>query len=113
MLNKIVLIGRLTSDPSIKYTQNGKAVSRLTLAVERPYKNSEGNKLTDFIPVISWGKLAEIVAQYMEKGKMVAVTGSLEIRAYEENGVKKYIAEVIADDVRFLDKKETENPFKS
>lgn len=106
MLNKVVLIGRLTADPSLKYTQNGNAVSRLTIAVERTYKDKEGNKVTDFIPVIAWGKLAEIVAQYMKKGKMIAVTGSLEIRSYTENEIKKYIAEIIADDIRFLDKKD-------
>lgn len=106
MLNKVVLIGRLTADPSLKYTQNGNAVSRLTLAVERAYKDKEGNKVTDFIPIISWGKLAEIVAQYMKKGKMIAVTGSLEIRSYTENELKKYIAEIVADDIRFLDKKD-------
>lgn len=106
MLNNVVLIGRLTADPSLKYTQNGNAVSRLTLAVERAYKDKEGNKVTDFIPIISWGKLAEIVAQYMKKGKMIAVTGSLEIRSYTENEIKKYIAEIVADDIRFLDKKD-------
>lgn len=106
MLNKIILIGRLTADPSLKYTTNGNPVSRLTLAVERPYKNNAGEKLTDFIPVVMWGKLAETVAQYMKKGKMVAVTGSLEIRSYMENDTKKYIAEVISEDVRFLDKKD-------
>lgn len=104
MLNKIILIGRLTKDPDLKYTQNGNAVSRMTIAVDRNYKDSEGNSKVDFIPVIAWRKLAEIVAEYMQKGKLIAVNGSLEIRSYEDKGDTKYIAEVIADDIRFLEK---------
>lgn len=104
MMNKIVLIGRLTRDPELKYTTNGNAVSRMTLAVDRNYKDTDGNTKVDFIPVIAWKKLAEIVAEYMRKGKMIAVHGSLEIRSYDDGGDTKYIAEVIADDIRFLDK---------
>lgn len=106
MVNKIILIGRLTEDPSLKYTTNGNAVSRMTLAVDRNYKDSQGNKKVDFIPVIAWKKLAEIVAEYMKKGKLISVVGSLEIRSYEDKGDTKYIAEVIAEDIKFLDKKE-------
>lgn len=104
MMNKIILIGRLTRDPELKYTTNGNAVSRMTIAVDRNYKDSSGQKVADFIPIIAWRKLAEIVAQHMKKGKLIAVHGSLEIRNYEDKGEKKYIAEVIADDIRFLDK---------
>lgn len=104
MVNKIFLIGRLTMDPELKYTTNGNAVSRMSLAVDRQYKDSEGNKKADFIPVIAWRKLAEIVAQYMKKGKLISVVGSLEIRSYEVEGDKRYIAEVIAEDIKFLEK---------
>lgn len=104
MMNKIILIGRLTRDPDLKYTSNGNAVSRMTIAVDRKYKDSEGNKKVDFIPIIAWRKLGEIVAEHMTKGKLIAVEGALEIRSYEDQGEKKYIAEVIADDIRFLDK---------
>lgn len=107
MVNKIFLIGRLTMDPELKYTTGGNAVSRMSIAVDRQYKDSEGNKKVDFIPVIAWRKLAEIVAQYMKKGKLISVVGSLEIRSYEVEGDKRYIAEVIAEDIKFLDKKES------
>lgn len=106
MYNKITLIGRLTKDPDLKYTKNGNAVSRMTLAVDRRYKSSDGEQQTDFIPIIAWNKLAETVANYLEKGKLIAVDGSLEIRNYEQDGVKKYIAEVISNDIRFLEKVE-------
>lgn len=104
MMNKIIIIGRLTQDPTLIYTTNGNATSRMTIAVDRNYKDSNGERPTDFIPVVSWGKLAETVANYMKKGKLVAVEGSLEIRSYEKDGDKRYIAEVIAENVRFLEK---------
>lgn len=104
MMNKIVLIGRLTRDPDLKYTTNGNAVSRMTIAVDRNYKDAEGNNVVDFIPIIAWKKLAEIVAEHMKKGKLIAVHGSLQIRSYDDKGETKYIAEVIADDIRFLEK---------
>ena len=107
MVNKILLIGRLTMDPELKYTTGGNAVTRMSLAVDRQYKDSEGNKKVDFIPIIAWRKLAEIVAEHMRKGKLISVVGSLEIRSYEQQGEKRYIAEVIAEDIKFLDKKES------
>lgn len=107
MVNKIILIGRLTMDPELRYTAGGNAVTRMSLAVDRQYKDSEGNKKVDFIPVIAWRKLAEIVAEYMKKGKLISVVGSLEIRSYQVEGDKRYIAEVIADDIKFLEKKES------
>lgn len=106
MFNKIILVGRLTKDPDLKYTKNGKAISRMTLAVDRKYKDQNGEKATDFIPVIAWGGLAETVANYLDKGKLIAVDGSLEIRSYEQDGITKYIAEVISTDIRFLEKVE-------
>lgn len=106
MFNKIMLIGRLTKDPDLKFTKNGKAVSRMTLAVDRKYKDQNGEKVTDFIPIIAWGSLAETVANYLDKGKLIAVDGSLEIRNYEQDGITKYIAEVISTDIRFLEKVE-------
>lgn len=109
MLNKIILIGRLTADPEMRYTSNGNAVTRMTLAVDRDYKDKDGNKKVDFIPVIAWKKLAEIVAEYMKKGKLISVVGSLEIRSYEDEGIRKYIAEVNAQDIKFLEKKDDNN----
>lgn len=92
------------NDPDLKYTTNSNAVARMTLAVDRNYKDADGKKQADFIPVVAWKKLAEIVSQYMKKGKLISVVGSLQIRSYDDKGEKKYIAEVIADDIKFLDK---------
>lgn len=103
MLNRVVLIGRLTKDVDIRNTPNGKAVATFTLAADRKYKKDEA----DFIPVVVWGKSAENCAEYIGKGSMVAVDGRIQTRNYEKDGRKVYITEVIADDVRFLDKKRT------
>lgn len=109
MLNKVILIGRLTKDVELKFTQAGKAVANFTLAVDRPFKNQQGEKETDFIKIVTWNKLAEICANNLTKGRLVAVCGRLQIRSYDgEDGQRKTIAEVVAEEVRFLDKpKET------
>ena len=110
MLNKIILIGRLTRDPELKFTsQNSKPVTNFTLAVDRPFKNQKGEYEADFIKIVTWNKLAEICANNLTKGRLVAVCGRLQIRSYDgEDGQRKTIAEVVAEEVRFLDKpKET------
>jgi single-strand DNA-binding protein len=105
MLNRIILIGRLTQDPEMKYTNSGKAVATFNLAVDRDRKNANGEKETDFIRVVVWQKLAELVAQYLHKGRLASVEGRLQIRQYEDKeGRKVRVAEVIADGVQFLDK---------
>lgn len=104
MVNKIILIGRLTGDPELKYTTNGNAVARMTLAVDRNYKDVDGKKQADFIPIVAWRQLAEIVCKYMTKGKLISVVGTLQIRSYDDKGEKKFIAEVIAEDIKFLEK---------
>ncbi|MEI7885275.1 MAG: single-stranded DNA-binding protein [Clostridia bacterium] len=106
MLNKIILIGRLTRDPELRYTSSGLAVANFTVAVDRPYKNQQGEKETDFIRVVVWRKQAENVANYLSKGRLVAVEGSLQIRNYEgQDGGKKQSTEVLADSVQFLESK--------
>lgn len=101
MLNRCVLIGRLTKDPELRYTQNNKAVCTFTLAVDRRFE-----KQTDFINIIAWGKQGENCANYMSKGKLAAVDGELHIRSYEkQDGNKAYVTEVVADQVRFLSPK--------
>src|SRR5690554_1937900 len=103
MLNQIVLIGRLTRDPEMRYLSNGTPVTNFTLAVERNYTNQQGERDVDFINIVTWRKLAENCAQHLGKGRLVAVDGSLQIRKNENNG-KTYInPEVVANDVRFLD----------
>lgn len=97
-MNKVVLIGRLTKDPELRYTPgNGIAVSSLTLAVDN-YNSKTGEKGADFIPVVVWGKSAENVAQYCVKGSQIAVSGRISNRSYDaKDGTKRYITEVVAD----------------
>ncbi len=106
MLNQVVLIGRLTRDPELRYTPgNGVPVASFTLAVDRPFANQQGEREADFINIVTWRKLAENCANYLQKGSLSAVTGRLQIRSYEDNqGIKRKVAEVVADNVRFLDR---------
>lgn len=104
MLNRVTLIGRLTSDPDLRYSQSGAAVATFTLAVDRPFKNQRGEKETDFIPIITFRKLAEVCAENLGKGRLVAVDGRLQISRYEVDGQRRTKAEVVADTVQFLDR---------
>ncbi|MDR7521706.1 MAG: single-stranded DNA-binding protein [Armatimonadota bacterium] len=106
MYNRIILIGRLTRDPELRYVPSGQPVASFTLAVDRPFTNQQGERDTDFIDVVAWRKLAEQVSQHLVKGRLVAVEGRLQIRSYEtQDGQKRKVAEVVADGVRFLDRK--------
>lgn len=105
MLNRIVLVGRLTRDPELRYTPNGVPVANFTLAVDRGFANQQGERQTDFIDIVVWRKLAELCGQYLGKGRLVALEGRLQIRSYEtQEGQKRKVAEVVADNIRFLDK---------
>ncbi|KUO96547.1 single-stranded DNA-binding protein [Ferroacidibacillus organovorans] len=105
MLNRIILIGRLTQDPELRYTATGTAVASFSLAVDRQRANQAGEREADFINIVVWQKLGELCAQYLRKGRMAAVEGRLQIRQYENReGQKVRVAEVIADNVRFLDR---------
>jgi single-strand DNA-binding protein len=106
MLNRIVLIGRLTRDPELRYTKNsGTAVCNFVVAVDRPFQKQGAEKETDFIRVVVWGKQGELVNEYMAKGRLVAVDGSLQIRTWtSQQGEKRQTPEVKADTVRFLDR---------
>ena len=105
MLNRVILIGRLTRDPELKYTTNGIAVANFTLAVDR-YKKADDEKQADFIPIVVWQKQAESCAEYLGKGSLCAVDGRLQVRTYDDkNGNKRWVTEVIADAVRFLDRR--------
>lgn len=105
MLNQVVLIGRLTKDPELRYIPSGKAVATLRLAVDRGTTNPQGEKETDFIDVVVWERQAETVANYLQKGRLVAVQGRLQIRQYEtQEGQRREKAEVVASQVRFLDR---------
>ncbi len=107
MLNRIILIGRLTRDPELRYTPNGAAVASFTLAVDRNRKNAQGERETDFINIVAWQKLGELCANYLSKGKLAAVEGELHIRSFDgQDGQKRWVTEVVADNVRFLSPKE-------
>jgi single-strand DNA-binding protein len=105
-MNKVVLIGRLTKDPELKFTPgNGTAVATLTLAVDRRMPNKNGQREADFISVTVWGKSAENTANYMSKGRLMGVSGRIQTRSYEaKDGTRRYVTEVVADEVQFLDK---------
>lgn len=105
-MNKVILIGRLTKQPELRQTQGGNVVANFTIAVDRAYKK-DGEQTADFIPVVAWGKRAETVGKYLDKGSKVAVSGRIQTRSYEANdGSKRYVTEVFADEVEFLSYKE-------
>ena len=110
MLNRVVLVGRLTKDPDIRYTQSNVPVVSFTIAVNRQFTTSAtGEKETDFIPIIVWRKQAENVKNFIHKGSLVAIDGRIQTRTYDDqNGVRKYVTEVVADNVAFLEPKGTQ-----
>ena len=106
MLNKIILMGRLTRDPELRKTGNGTAVTSFTLAVDRDYKPQDGERETDFIDVVAWRSTAEFVSKYFTKGRMAVVEGRLQVRDWtDKDGAKRRSTEVIADSVYFGDSK--------
>lgn len=105
MLNHVILIGRLVQDPELRYTPSGVPVGSFTLAVDRTFANQQGERATDFIDIVVWRQLAETCANHLSKGRLVAVDGRLQIRQFEtQDGQKRRVAEVVANDVRFLDR---------
>src|SRR5919199_1727329 len=107
MLNKVILIGRLATDPELKYTPSGVAVTSFRIAVDRPWSrnNETGEKETDFIDIVAWRQAAEFAANYLNKGRLVAVDGRLQIRNWvAQDGTKRRSAEVVANDLRSLDR---------
>lgn len=101
MYNRVVLIGRLTRDPELRYTPNGTAVATFSLAINRKFNREE----TDFIDVVAWRQSAEFCANYGSKGRLTMVEGRLQVRTYEtQEGQKRKVTEVVADELRFLDK---------
>ena len=106
MLNKIILMGRLTRDPELRRTQSGTAVTSFSLAVDRDFKSQSGEKETDFIDIVAWRGTAEFVSKYFTKGRMAVVEGRLQIRDWtDRDGGKRRSSEVIADNVYFGDSK--------
>lgn len=104
-MNKTIMIGRLVANAETKEVNKENTVTRFDLAVNRPYKNKEGETEADFFKVVAWNKLGENVAKYVSKGDQVAVEGRLETRNYEDDkGFKRYVTEIIAENVTFLSK---------
>lgn len=100
-MNKIILIGRLTKDPELRYTPNGAAVCTFTLAVDRPFSGDK--KEADFINIVVWNKAGENAAKYLAKGRQAAIEGRLQIRTYDgDDGKKRWVTEVVADRVEFI-----------
>ncbi|HET6863967.1 MAG TPA: single-stranded DNA-binding protein [Candidatus Saccharimonadales bacterium] len=102
--NQVTLMGNLTRDPELRTTPNGASVCGFSLALNRSYKNSEGNwqEATDYIDIVAWGPLGERVAQYLTKGRPALVSGRLQSRSWEQDGQKRSKVEVVANDVTFL-----------
>lgn len=106
MINRVVLVGRLTADPSLRYTPNGVPVANFTLAVNRPFTNQQGEREADFVNIVVWRKAAENVSNFLSKGSLAGIDGRLQTRSYDnDEGKRIYITEVIADSVQFLEPK--------
>lgn len=110
MMNRVVLVGRLTRDPELRYTPNGTAVANFTIAANRPFKNQQGENEADFLNCVVWRKPAENLATYMKKGNLIGVDGRLQSRTYEDkDGKTVYVVEVVADNVQFLEPRGTQS----
>lgn len=110
MINQVTLVGRLTKDPELRYTPDGHAVSNVTIALNRGYKNNTGETLADFVHCTIWKKIAENTAQYCQKGSIIGITGRIQTRSYDnQEGKKVYVTEVVAEHVKFMGSKRSES----
>lgn len=106
MINRVVLVGRLTKDPELRYTSSNIAYTRFTVAINRPYSNASGDKEADFIQCVAWRRQAETVARYVNKGSLVGVEGRIQTGYYDDkDGVRKYTTDIVCDSVQFLEPK--------
>ena len=111
MLNKVIIMGRLTRDPELRRTQSGTAVTSFSLAVDRDFKSQNGEKETDFIDVVAWRNTGEFAAKYLAKGRMAAVEGRIQVRDWQDkDGNRRKTVEVVADNVYFADSKRDSKP---
>lgn len=105
-MNKVFLIGRLTADPELRYTQSDKAYTRFTIAVNRSFKNESGEKDADFISAVAWDKRAETICNYVKKGHRIGIVGRIQTGSYEkEDGSRGYLTDVIISELEFLESK--------
>lgn len=113
MINNVVLVGRLTKDPDLRYTNSGSAVATFTLAVNRNFTNANGNREADFISCVIWRKPAETMANYAKKGTLLGVTGRIQTRNYEsQQGQRVYVTEVVCENFQLLESIKDSNEFK-
>ncbi len=114
-MNKVILLGRLTKNPEIKYSQkNNMMVANFTLAVNRKYVKTGEERQTDFINIVTYSKLAEFVQKYLKQGLQVCICGRMQTRTYDDNnGIKRYVTEIIAEDIDFADSFKKQNPDES
>ena len=105
MINRVILVGRITKDPEVKTTQSSIPVVTFTLAVNRQYSDTTGEKQADFIQCVVWRKQAENMAKYVHKGDLIGVDGRIQTRQYEGDSGMKYVTEVVADSIQFLETK--------
>ncbi len=102
-MNKVILIGNLTKDPDVRTTGSGTSVCTFRIAVSRRFANQQGERMSDFFDVVAWRQLADLCGRYLAKGRKVAVVGELQNRSYDaKDGTKRYVTEVVADEVEFL-----------
>jgi single-strand DNA-binding protein len=104
-MNKAILVGNLTRDPELSTIPNGTAVCKFAIAVNRRFADADGNRQTDFFNIIAWRALGENCGKYLKKGSKVGVVGQIQVRTFEQDGVKKFFTEIIADEVEFLSPK--------
>ena len=113
-MNKAILVGRLTRDPEVRYTQSGIAVCTFTLAVDRRFARrdaNDGQPTADFIPIVVWRKLAEVCANNLSKGSRIGLEGSIQVRSYDaQDGSKRYVTEIVANEIEFLSAKNAARP---
>jgi|SRR5699024_8756428 len=103
-MNRVVIAGRLTKDPELKYTPNGNAVANFTVAINRRYKSQDGEQEADFLNCVAWRKQAENLANYMRKGSLIGVDGRVQTRSYDnDSGQRVFVTEILAESITFLD----------
>ncbi len=108
MINSVILVGRTTKDIELAYTRNNKAYTKFTLAVNRGFKDEQGNQQADFIRIVAWGKQAENAAKFVKKGSLIAITGRIETGSYDDNGTTRYTTDVVANQITFLETKKSQ-----
>ena len=110
MINNVVLVGRMTKDADLRYTEQGQAVATLTLAVNRNFKNQNGEREADFINIVIWRQQAENLASWAKKGALIGITGRIQTRNYEnQQGQRVYVTEVVADNFQLLEARQNQN----